>query len=193
MQNPIREQIKLDGRWQVRRIDAESVSVFVPGSWTEKDVILKPGVGHVAVEAAINGQPLVPENAEQGFRTDQQLSPGEWNTVRVAGDLDGARLVARNDLHITALEAVGAVKNSLSVRIRLAGEIAGPCLLSLDFSLTAADGCRVGGMEIVVGSKTRDLSVEMPLGASLTGPYRLKATLCCGERVVDNARVDIQL
>lgn len=177
MQNPIREQIRLDGRWQARQIDGTSVSVFVPGSWTEKNVLLKPADDSSATES----------------ETDPGVEPGQWNTIEVAGGLAGTKLQACNELHITALEATNAGRGCLSVRIRLTGTVADPCLLSLAFSLTAADGRRVGGMDLVVGHKTRDLSVEMPLDASLTGPCRLKAVLCCGDQVVDNARTDVVL
>lgn len=177
MQNPIREQIRLDGRWKTRQIDGQSVSVFVPGSWTEKNVMLRPADGSTVTEA----------------QAEPRLEPGQWNTVEVAGGLTGTKLEARNELHITALEATKAGRGSLSVHIRLTGTVAGSCLLNLSFSLTAADGRRVGGMDLVVGHQTRDLSVEMPLDATLAGPCRLKAALCCGDQVIDNARTDMEL
>jgi len=177
VQNPIREQIRLDGRWQARQIDDQSVSVFVPGSWTEKNVLLKPAG----------------DRSETETESAPAVQPGQWNTVEVAGGLTGTKLEACNDLHITGLEATNAGRGCLSVRIRLTGTVAEPSLLNIAFSLTAADGRRVGGMDLVVGHKTRDLTVEMPLDAGLAGPCRLKAALCCGDQVVDNARTDIVL
>jgi len=173
VQNPIREQIRLDGRWQTRRIDDHSVSVFVPGSWADKQVVLRSG-------------------EEKDLRAEPNLQPGQWNTVELPADTpDGTRLVASDDLRITRLQASVAGNRKLGIRIALAGAAPEPCLLTLDFALTAADGRRTGAMDAVVSSKNRDLSLEMDLPAPLTGPHRLKATLSCGERVVDNARIDI--
>lgn len=173
MQNPIREQIRLDGRWQTRRLDDDSVSVFVPGSWADKQVVLRTG-------------------QEKDWRAESHLQPGQWNPVELpAAASEGARLVASDDLHITRLQAGKVGDRSLGIRISVAGTVAEPCLLTLDFTLTAADGRRVGAMDVAVSSKHRDLSLDMPLMAPLTGPHRLKATLSCGERVVDNARLDI--
>jgi hypothetical protein len=173
VQNPIREQIRLDGHWQTRRIDGRSVSVFVPGSWADKQVVLRAG-------------------EEQNWRAEPTLQPGQWNKVELPADTsDGARLVASDDLRITRLQAGVTGSRSLGIRIALAGTAPEPCLLTLDFTLTAADGRRTGAMDVVVSSKNRDLSLEMDLPAPLRGPHRLKATLSCGERVVDNARIDI--
>jgi hypothetical protein len=199
VQNPIREQIKLDGRWQARRIDDQSVSVFVPDSWTDKAIVLREGEGHPLEQPSVGGAALKSDLAEPGWRAEAHVVPGEWNTVSATGDMTGARLEAGNDLHITSLEAVSANQRSLAVRVRLAGssgEVSAEktlCLLSLEFTLTAPDGRQVGGMDLVVGNKTRDLSVEMPVPAALGGPHRLKATLCCNDRVVDNARIDLHL
>lgn len=173
MQNPIREQIRLDGRWHTQRVDDSSVSVFVPGSWTDKQVVLRAG-------------------AEEDWRPEPHLQPGQWNTVQLPSDTpDGARLVASDDLHITRLQAAAVGSRSLGIRISLAGAVAGPALLTLDFTLTATNGRQVGAVNVVVGNTTRDLSLEMPLAAPLTGPHRLKAALSCGDWVVDNARIEI--
>lgn len=199
MQNPIREQIKLDGRWQVRQVDERSVSVFVPGSWTDKSVVLREGEGHPLEAVTVDGEPLQPATAEGGWQTEPGLKPGEWNAVSTQGELTGATLVAGDDLHITDLTATPANRHSLSVRVRLsgsAGEAPGPkiaCLLSLYFTLSAADGSQIGALDLVVGNKTRELSVEMPVQDARGGAFRLKATLCCGDRIVDNARIDLQL
>lgn len=193
MQNPIREQIKLDGRWQAKPLDAESVSAFVPGSWTDKSVILKPGEGSDLNAVMVGGELLQSAQDEPGWQTAPQLNPGQWNTVQVTGDLTGARLETSDPFHISRLEAANQGRDAVNVRIGLTGSPGTPCLLSLHVSLTAADGRHIGGMELVVGNKTRDLSAALPLAAPYAGPVRLKATLCCGERVIDNARVDINL
>lgn len=194
MQTPIREQIRLDGRWQARRLDSESVSVFVPGSWTEKKVLLRPGEKGEPTAAEANGEHLASDQEEPGWQADPSLQLGHWNTVRVSGGLEGTRLVARDELHITRLEASPGGKNGLAVRICLhGGKLETPGLLILDFSLTATDGQHVGGMSVAVGSRTRDISLEMPVTVTLHGVFRLKATLSHGDRVVDNARIDLEL
>ncbi|MDF2629762.1 MAG: hypothetical protein K0R39_3593 [Symbiobacteriaceae bacterium] len=174
MQHPIREQIRLDGRWQARQIDENTVSVFVPGSWTDKRVLLRTGDGDAGVSV--------------------HLQPGQWNEVALPpGALAGARLAAGDDLRITRLQATAPGSRSLGIDVSLAGEVTGdaPCLLTLTFTLTAADGRRVGGMDLAVSNTNCNLSLEMPLTEPLTGPHRLKAALSCGERVADNARIDI--
>ncbi|HWI62526.1 MAG TPA: hypothetical protein VNT75_11845 [Symbiobacteriaceae bacterium] len=192
MQNPIREQIKLDGRWQTRPIDAQSVSAFVPGSWTDKAAILKPGAGG-ATAAQVNSETLQPAQDEPGWQTAPHLRSGQWNNIQVEEDLTGARLEASDQFHIAGVDASSQGKNALNVRIRLTGSPATPCLLSLHVSLTAVDGRLIGGMELVVSNKTRDLSAALPLTNAHSGPVRLKVTLCCGERVIDNARIDLTL
>lgn len=173
MQNPIREQIRLDGRWQTRQIGEHTVSVFVPGSWTDKQIVLRAGEDKV-------------------WRAEPNLQPGQWNPVELPpGALKGARLVASDDLHITRLQAAKAGDRSLGIHICLARDVAAPGPLALNFTLTAADGRRVGAIDVVLRGKNHDLSLEMPLAVPLAGPHRLKATLSCGERVVDNARIEI--
>jgi hypothetical protein len=162
----------LAGRWQTRPVDERAVSVFVPGSWRSK---------HIALQQA------------SGRQADTQVQPGQWNTVETAGDTAGARLVASHPLRITSLEASSANRRSLAVRVRLAGpDEAGAGLLSIVLSLTDTGGQLVGGTELIIAAKTRDFSVELPLPAR-RGAYRLKASLCAGERVVDNARIDLSL
>jgi hypothetical protein len=170
VQNPIREQIKLDSQWQTRPIDAETVGVFVPGAWAGREVTVQPAHGHAGT-----------------------VEPGGWNALRL-NETEGARLEAAHPLHITSLEASAANQRSLAVRLRLSAPdgaaVAG--LLTIVLSLTATSGKLVGGTDLTVGARTRDLSVELPL-PSPHGTYRLKAALCAGERVIDNARVDIHV
>lgn len=207
LQSPIREQIKLDNQGQARPVDAASTSVYVPGPWKDRRVLLVPGVTETWSAARIDDTELPYDQEEQGWVATGRLDPREWNMVAAAnGFVSGARLVASNQLHIASLEATPADRR-LSVRVRLAtsepactdaGGGESPCFLSaglftLFFTLTAADGRQVGGMEVTVGRRTRDLSVEVPLPAGLTGSHRLKAVLCADDAVLDNARTDLQL
>gem|GEM_PF-6506080 len=144
---------------------------------------------------------------EDGWAAGPHVKVGEWNSVSVAeGHVSHGRLVASEAMHLTSLEA-SAKEHRLSIRVRLAkteGEepeanspdgptLRGLNLLSLVFTLTAVDGRQMGGMEVTIGRKTRDLSVEMELPTALSGPHRLKACLCSGDHVLDNARIDLSL
>lgn len=204
--SPIREQIKLADRWHVCPVNEREASVFVPGPWGEKQVVLMAGNGEAPSAVRIENQDLERSQAEGIWQAGEHLNPGQWNHVAAAdGNMAGARLVASNPLHISRLEATSASPHSLSVRVRLTdapvakapaegGEA--PCLrsaglLTLFFTLMTPDGQQVAGMEITLGRRTRDLSVEMPCHSPLAGSYRLKAALCNEEYVIDNARVDV--
>lgn len=92
-------------------------------------------------------------------------------------------------MRITKLEASKASDRSLSVHVHLSV----PGLVTLLLTLTAPDGQEVGGAEVLVGRKTRELTVEVPLDHPVRGTYRLKATLSQADGVVDNARIDIHV
>jgi hypothetical protein len=99
-----------------------------------------------------------------------------------------------HSLYIDSLQVTDASERSLSIAVRLSGDDEGQLqLLHLVFTLTAVNGAQVGGMEVTIGRKTRGLTIEMPLPARLRGTYRLKASLCAGETVIDDARIDIVL
>ncbi|HYG56520.1 MAG TPA: hypothetical protein VD902_00430 [Symbiobacteriaceae bacterium] len=192
MESPIRDQIRLDGRWQTRPLGTRAVSVFVPGSWAEKKVVLKPAATRSWSAAEAGSAQLDYDAREQGWQAGPHLNVGEWNAVSTDGDTSGGRLVASNPLHITALEARVANQRSVSVRIRINGEEdAG--LLGIVLTLSSATGAHIGGTEITVTGKTRDLTVEVPVKGVRPGVCRLKATLSTSDRVVDNARIDLQL
>lgn len=192
MESPIREKIRLDG-WQARPVNGRTASVFVPGPWNDKRVVLKPGSSPAWSTAQIGNTELTREQGEDAWKASPALRPGHWNTVTTDGDTPGSRLEASAPLHITALEGRAANQKSLAVRVRLNGpEETQPGLLTIVFSLTSVIGRLAGGTEVTVSSRTRDLSVELPLPDS-RGLYRLKAALCAGDRVIDNARIDVQV
>ena len=92
-------------------------------------------------------------------------------------------------MRITALEASAASDRSLSVHVCLSE----PGTVTLVITLTAPDGREVGGTEVMVGRRTRELTVEVPLAHPVRGTYRLKATLSLADEVIDNARIDLHV
>ncbi len=195
MDSPIREQIRLDDRWQSRPDGRQSSSVYVPAPWRDKRVVLKPAPGERWSAVTIEGQELSRPTADESWQADAALAPGQWNSVEVEnGTIEGARLVASHPFHITALEATPLSEQRLSVRVRLDGPAEGPPgLFTLLFTLSAADGRHIGGMDVTVGRKARDLTVEMVLPERIQGSYRLKASLCEEDAVIDNARIDLEI
>ena len=192
MESPIRDQIRLDGRWQTRPLDARTVSVFVPGPWAEKKVVLTSDAASGWTAAEVGGVPLRQDTTEQGWSASPHLKVGHWNTVQTDGHTAGGRLVASEPLHIVGLDAKSANQRSVSVRIRLeGGDEQG--LIGIVITLSSAAGAHVGGNEMTVSGRTRDLTVEVPVKSYRPGAYRLKAALLAGDRVVDNARVDLTL
>lgn len=192
MESPIRDQIRLDGLWQTRHQGSRAVSVFVPGSWADKKVLLKPASAGEWTAAQVGTTPLSPDRDEEGWLAGPHLKAGQWNTVQTDGHTAGGRLVASEPIHMVGLEARVANQRSVSVRIRLdGGEEQG--LLGIVITLSSAAGAHVGGAELTVTGRTRDLTVEVPVKSYRPGTYRLKATLSAGDRVVDNARLDLSL
>lgn len=166
IENPIREHIKLDNQWYVRRERPDALTVFVPAPWAGKPVELR-GAGAMVLPP---------------------LHFGDWTELPAPGNPPpGAALVAGEPAQIRRLEAAFADERTLSVRVTLAGT--GP--FDLLFTLTTLHGRLSGRLDVTVGRATRDLSVEMPFAAAVTGPCRLKATLAVGDQVVDNARIDV--
>jgi hypothetical protein len=205
MQSPIREQVRLADRWQARQENATEASVFVPGPWGGKQVILVGGEGQALADVRVGGSEPEPGSEPNSWVANTNLTPGGWNQVKADGDLSGARLEASNPLHIARLEATVASERSLSVRVRITDAVIAeappeggeaPCLLSagllsLFFTLTTPEGRQVSGMEVMLGRRTREISIEMPSPEPLSGSYRLKAALGTDEYVIDNARIDL--
>lgn len=208
VKNPVREQIRMADRWQVRRVSDREAEVFVPSPWREKQVVFRSGAGNRPwFGARVGGAALERQRDPGEWRVGDELHYGEWNSIAVEnGQAESASLVASAPFHIRALEARLLSERSLSVRVDLSmspelpasqgGEA--PCLkslglLSLYFTLSAEDGRQIGGMEVTVGRKTRSLTVEMPLLHPLAGRYRLKSTLCKDEQVLDNARIELMI
>ncbi len=186
----MREQIRLDSRWQTRNAAEGRVTVFVPAPWADKHVVLQPAQGQNWTGASLEGAPL--QRNPAGEWNAASVQPGAWNSVTVAdGTADGARLVASDQLHISALDASVASDRSLSVRVRLSDGARGPVIIV--FTVSAHDGRQVGGTELLLSRKTREVSVEIPLPNIRAGHYRLKATVSDGDHVVDNARLDVKI
>lgn len=195
MQSPIRGQIKAGDPWHSRPGDKYSADLFIPGSWSGQRIVLTPAEGETWSEARIGSQNLEPADGD-AWEAGTASEPGQWNTVSVkGGTIDGASLSASSHLRFASLHASTASERSLSVRIRLAGEASErePGLLTIVITLSALDGRQAGGVEVTIGRRTRDLTVDMPVTEPPAGPYRLKASLCAEERVLDNARTDLSL
>jgi hypothetical protein len=196
LQSPVREQIRLDGRWRVRPASEHAVSVFVPGAWEEKRVLVEPELGAAWASVQAGETSLQPEPEGGAFVAGPHLTPGQWNTIALQdGAPIGGKLVATEQLYIAGLNAAPASNRSLAVRIRLGGDersARNAGLLSIVLTLTAPTGKLVAGTDLTIAARTRDLSVELPLPGAKAGLLRLKATLCAGEQILDNARVDFQ-
>lgn len=153
-------------------------------------MVLQPGKGQEWTSASVEGESLQP--AETGGWRATPVRPGTWNSVSTeGGSVEGARLVAVGSLHISSLEATVAPDRSLSARVRLSEGAQGPVTITL--TVTAPDGRQVGGTDVVLSRKTRELSVALPLSNARAGDYRVKATLSDGEHLVDNARTEVKI
>lgn len=193
MQHPMRDVIKLDNPAQARLIDPYAASLFLPGSWAGKRLVLKPapGVTWSAVQTEAGG--TVRLNWE--WELSHALEPGRWQRVTVAGGpIEGAVLELSDLLHIARLEAWYDPPETLSIRVRLGKSpvAAGrEGLITLLFTLTDERGEQVGSQEVSVGLKTAELAVAMPITREPVGLCRLKAALCLDQQVADDARIDV--
>lgn len=185
----MRELIRFDNRWQAEPLSENRARVFVPGPWAGHRVVLTPGPGAEWSAAHVAGEAAVPDTDAEGWVAGEALRPGTWNQVEASGSLDGGRMVASTGLYIRTLEADRASDRSIAVHIRLSLE----GTVSLFFSLTTPDGRCVGAQEVQVSRRARALTVELHTDETLQGPYQLKAVLTAGERILDNARVDVRL
>lgn len=171
-------------------MSAEQTSAFVPAPWADKHVVLQSARGQNWTRASIDG--VQAERTEAGNWAVAGVQPGAWNAVNAeGGSLDGARLVASERLHISTLEATVGADRSLSVRVRLSEGALGPVTIVL--TVSAADGRQVGGTEVMLSRKTRELSVALPLSYAKAGSYRLKASVSDGDHVNDNARIEVRI
>ena len=198
MQSPIREQLRVNDRWHARQLTNNAARIFVPGPWAERRVVLTPETGTTWSAARIAEQSLDQDPQTGDWEAAASLEPGQWNSVATeGGEVAGAQLTASSVLHISSLEATVLSDRCLSVRVRLAGHEQQPSapqqLLTLYFTLTSPDGSELGGMDVTIAPKSRGLSIEMPLPHSIAGIYRLKASLCCDETVIDNARITLDV
>lgn len=185
----MRELIRFDNRWQAEALSENQVRVFVPAPWRGQRAVLHPGPDQDWSAVQMAGEPLRPDEAGSGWLAPDSLRPGAWNDVQASGSVDGGRMVTSSGLYISTLEADLATERSLSVRTRLSVEGS----VTLFFSLTGRDGRQVGAQEVQVSRRARALTVELHTDEALKGRYRLKAVLMVGERILDNARIDIDL
>ncbi|MFZ5815651.1 MAG: hypothetical protein ACOY93_10175 [Bacillota bacterium] len=194
MQHPMREQIKLESPWQATLNGTDSASLFIPGSWSGRRLVLKPAPGvswsSVRTEA---GEAV---KAADGWQLTDLVEPGSWQTVWVeGGSIAGALVEASEPLHITRLEAWYDPPETLSMRVRLAKSPSATGrkgLITLLFTLTDERGEQVGRQEVVVGAKTAELAVAMMLPRKPHGRCRLKAALCLDQQVIDDARIELE-
>lgn len=193
MQHPMREVIKLDNPAQARLIDAHAASLFLPGAWAGRRVVLKPapGVRWSAVQTQAGETP----RQNGAWELSHALEPGAWQRVTVAGGpIEGAVLEMSDPLHIARLEAWYDPPETLSIRVRLGKSPTGAGregLITLLFTLTDERGEQVGGQEVSVGPRTAELAVAMPISREPVGRCRLKAALCVDQQVLDDARIDL--
>lgn len=175
MQNPVREVMRLDGRWVSRRRSRQSAEVFVPDAWAGARILLQQASG-------------------ESLAVDERIIPGGWNLVQTEGPLAGARLAAAKALQLVAVDASVSGEKSLAVRVRLAESNSRPkALLTIVFTVTAPDGRQVGLQDATVSTRTRDITMDIPLAERARGQFRLKVTLSVDDQVLDNARVDLEL
>ena len=193
MQHPMREVIRLDNPAQARLINANSASLFLPGSWAGKRVVLKPAPG--VTWSGVQTEAGEPVRVNGGWELSSALEPGRWQQVTVdGGPIAGAVLELRDPLHIAWLEAWYDPPETLSIRVRLAKSPAATGrqgMITLLFTLTDERGERVGSQEVLVGPKTVELAVAMMITREPAGLCRLKASLCLDQQVIDDARIDV--
>lgn len=185
----MRQLIRFDNRWQAEAQAENRVRVFVPAPWRGQRAVLQPARGQEWSEVQMGGEPLQPDENGEGWVGPQSIQLGTWNEVQVSGTVEGGRMVASSGLFICTLEADLATERSLSIRTRLSMEGA----VTLFFTLTDPDGRQVGAQEVQVSRRARALTVELHAKEELKGRHRLKAVLMIGDRILDNARIDIDL
>jgi hypothetical protein len=165
MQTPMREQIGLKTAWRTRRDAAGRLEVYLPATWGRKAV------------AGDEGEPL----AEPG-----DWKGGQWIPLPPGAPPVG-RLVACEPLHLKAIRA-----ERVGPRLFLTVQVSTPPRDgSLAISLTGSGGqlLTMWTEQIPVGSTQTKLIREVTEGAY--GPLRVKVVLLEGDRIADNARIDL--
>lgn len=189
----MRERIKLTHPWQATITDADRATLFVPGSWASKRILLVPadGVSFTSVQTSLG------EGGRVGRQWDltDRLTLGAEQEVRVAGGpIEGAELMATDPLYIARLDAWFDPPETVSIRLGLSTSPAATGrsgLISLYFTLTDEQGDRVGQQEVTIAAKTTELVVAMHPRRLPAGRTFLKVALCQGQAVIDDARIDL--
>lgn len=195
VQHPMREVIALDNPAQATVHDSHSASLFIPGSWTGRRMLLKPppGVDWSAVQTEM-GKPV--RLSGGAWELTAALEPGRWQRLSVqGGPLAGALLESSDPLCIARLEGWYDPPETISIRVRLAKSPAATGRqgeITLLFTLTDERGVQVGRQEVAVGPKTVELAVALVIARAPQGRCRLKAALCLDQQVVDDARVEVE-
>lgn len=193
MQHPMRDVIKLNNAAQATIHDAHCASLFIPGGWTGRRLVLRPapGVTWSAVQAP-KGEAARQEGA---WDLTTLVEPGDWQRVTVAGGpIEGAVLESSDPLCIAQLEAWYDPPETLSIRVRLGKSPAATGrqgLITLLFTLTDSRGELVGRQEVMLGPKTAELAVALVFTREPLGRCRLKVTLCQDQQVIDDARIEL--
>lgn len=153
------------------RVYIRDEQVWVPPVWRENRVLLR-GAGATAAR-----------------EIGETLSFGTFN--KMEGAPDTAFIEEAGDMWLSGLEARLAGADRLAVQVSLNGTSPRqPVVIVL--TLTGAGGQEIGHSEVVPGRKARSVAVGIQISPSVHGPVRLKATLCIGEKVVDNARTVVE-
>lgn len=193
MQHPIREQIKLNNPAHATLHDAQSATLFIPGSWTGRRLVLRPAPGVTWSAVTTPKGEAVRQNGD--WDLTEVLEPGGWQTVTVAGGpIQGAVLESCDPLSIARLEAWYDPPETVSIRVRLGKSPAATGrqgLITLLFTLTDERGEQVGRQEVLVGPKVLELAVALVIAREPHGRCRLKAALCLDQQVIDDAWIEL--
>lgn len=193
LQHPMREQIKLDSPAQAAVHDAHSASLFIPGGWSGRRLVLRPATG--VAWSAVTTQRGEAVRLNGDWDLTGALEPGAWQSLTVTGGpVEGAVLESSDPLSITRMEAWYDPPEALSIRVRLGRSAAATGrqgLITLLFTLTDERGEQVGRQEVMVGPRVVELAVALLITREPHGRCRLKAALCLDQQVIDDARIEI--
>lgn len=190
----MRERITLTHPWQATITDADRATLFVPGSWTGKRILLVPALG-VSFSSVRTSLGEAVRSGDHWDLTDLVTLGTEQEVTVTGGPIAGTVLTATDPLHIARLAAWFDPPDALSIRLCLSASPAATGrsgLITLYFTLTNEQGDQVGQQEVTVGPKTNELVVAMNLRRVPAGRTFLKAALCQGQAVIDDGRIDLE-
>lgn len=154
------------------RVYIENQQVWAPPVWRENKVLLRAA------------------GADDVRDISDTMRFGTFH--KIEGAPDTAYVEEASNLWLSGLEASLVGDDRLSVQVSLSGSAPQQPLVIV-LTLTGAGGKELGHTEVVLGRKARSVAVEVRIPSSARGQVRLKATLCMGEKVVDNARTVVEL